>query len=366
MMSEYIYEGEKYYFTGKKWLAKNRIEVPLAVVSKLNNILLGKLDLASMSNESLVKFAIDLKEGENNQLAIKVMELLLSRNDFSIIKNIMPRLVSCYRKVGKSEEAIRKAEAYNSMYKGRLTSHALLTTLAAAYCDIENYEEARKYANRARVMEGEDASEELISVYCRIKKYDGGVTMKDTYEDVPDYNTEKFDKNIDIEAKLKTDNVEADQINESISDNMIEIEFANSLERDAMNRIWKAIPAEIRSERYDDFILVCTSLKQHTLSTGSNIHTPDRMNNDNDIEQYNYISCLPNDIQNFFYKVLKEHNINMYHSVMAVLGNNKCYSEDAIVKLYFDKYQYSRPYVVENRDEVVGLIHYCYKKLHES
>ena len=71
MMSEYIYEGEKYYFTGKKWLAKNRIEVPLAVVSKLNNILLGKLDLASMSNESLVKFAIDLKEGENNQLAIE-------------------------------------------------------------------------------------------------------------------------------------------------------------------------------------------------------------------------------------------------------------------------------------------------------
>ncbi len=48
-------------------------------------------------------------------------------------------------------------------------SPTLLTSIAAAYCDIGDVEEARRMANSARAMQGGNSSKELISVYARIK-----------------------------------------------------------------------------------------------------------------------------------------------------------------------------------------------------
>lgn len=52
----------------------------------------------------------------------------------------------------------------------KVWSAALFTSIAAAYCDIDNYETARKFANLARSISGMESSPELISVYKRIKQ----------------------------------------------------------------------------------------------------------------------------------------------------------------------------------------------------
>ena len=49
----------------------------------------------------------------------------------------------------------------------------ILTSLAAAYCDIEKIEEARKYANKAKAISANNRSPELINVYARIKRLEG-------------------------------------------------------------------------------------------------------------------------------------------------------------------------------------------------
>ena len=58
-------------------------------------------------------------------------------------------------------------------------SPALLTSLSAAYCDVGNYEMARKCANKAYAIQGGSLnySNELSLVYKRIKKEAYDVTL---------------------------------------------------------------------------------------------------------------------------------------------------------------------------------------------
>lgn len=240
-LKEYILDGEKYYFSGKRWIDSNGLAVPSSMLGRLNLFLINEDAIFSASDSELLQYAANVKEGENYSLAIRAMEILLDRADANIVKSVLPRLTSCYRKVGRIEDAIGLAEGYIANRAVNVATDALFTSLGAAYCDIGEYDKARDCASRAYAMSAGNASVELSNLYGRIDKYDEG--------------TSSFSKRKQVEKESV-----------SVAIEMKKVEFSDSLEREAMNRIWKAIPAEDRTKYYDDFEIVCNGLKNGKLT----------------------------------------------------------------------------------------------------
>ena len=242
-MKEYTLDGEKYYFNGKRWIDSDGLAVPSFVAGRLNLFLINDDVMFSASDNELLQYAANIKEGENYSLAIRAMEILLDRGNADIVKSVLPRLTSCYRKVGRIEDAIGLAEGYIANRAAHVVTDALFTSLGAAYCDIGEYDKAKDYANRAYAMNGGIVSSvELSNLYERI---------------------DKFGERTISSAKRKSVGRE----NGSDVKELKKVEFSDSLEREAMNHIWKAIPAEDRTRYYDDFEIVCNGLKKGKLTS---------------------------------------------------------------------------------------------------
>ena len=90
---------------------------------------------------------------------------------FDFYKTVFPIITSCYRAIGQPQKAIDFWMENKQIFTSCL-SVPLLTSLAAAYCDICNYELAKKCANRAYAIQGggKNYQTELSLVYERIKK----------------------------------------------------------------------------------------------------------------------------------------------------------------------------------------------------
>ena len=176
-MQRFEYNGEKYLFNGKRWLTSSYTAVPTSLVNALNKLLLSEEDFDSQDVATLIEKGAKYKDGENFQLAIKCFEKALEKADVDELKNLLPRLMSCYRKVGRTTDTINTGTHYLDVYGGGIVNPAFFTSLGAAYADIEDYETARMYANKARGLSGAEASGELISLYARLKKFDGGVEI---------------------------------------------------------------------------------------------------------------------------------------------------------------------------------------------
>lgn len=246
----YVLDGEEYYFNGKRWTDSNGMVVPSSILGRLNLFLINDDEFLSASDSELLQYASNVKEGENYSLAIRAMEILIDRANVDIVRSVLPRLTSCYRKMGRAEDAIGLAEGYLANPALNVATEALYTSLGAAYCDIEEYEKARKYANRAYAMSSGNASPELGSLYGRMNKYD-------------EVNTTSSKK----ERIRKEDTVvQQEPVKPMVLQEVRRVEFSGSREREAMNRIWKAIPAAERSKYYGDFETVCTSLKSGQLT----------------------------------------------------------------------------------------------------
>lgn len=80
---------------------------------------------------------------------------------------VLPIYTSVLREMGQPKKAI---EAYDKYYKlmGK-DNVVLITSVAAAYCDIDDYDMALKLCNKASALQdGKPISGELSSVYQRI------------------------------------------------------------------------------------------------------------------------------------------------------------------------------------------------------
>lgn len=169
-MEKYFLNGEEYIFKNGKWLTSSYITPPLAVVSKLNKMIQGSGNIEKMNMDELMEIIDNSRERDNYHLAAQALERAMEVAKDDEIRTILPRLTSNLRKQGKSQEAIDVSEKYLSRYGKSLYSPALFTSIAAAYCDLGDFSNARINANRARSMLGSQSSVELISVYSRIKK----------------------------------------------------------------------------------------------------------------------------------------------------------------------------------------------------
>jgi len=158
-------EGKSYTWDGSAWYElETFLRPPDAVVSKLNRQLQGRLvqsdeavtdfrELLSRAkiardakqlkrSERLLRRALKLKPGHEGALAI---------------------LCSLLRDQGARERALAETHAFRG-----LSYPPLLTSRAAAYCDLGQWEEAKREIARVLAMPGKDKGE-AFSIVHRIK-----------------------------------------------------------------------------------------------------------------------------------------------------------------------------------------------------
>ena len=137
---------------------------------KLDSLYLQQKSLDALSVDELITEADKLKEAGSIHLAIKYYATALDKDNENVHKFVLPKLTSCYRAQGQAAKAIEVFEHARLQYGEDLMSSPLCTSVAAAYCDIKDYDSAKRFADKAYAISGGKASGELASVYGRIRK----------------------------------------------------------------------------------------------------------------------------------------------------------------------------------------------------
>ncbi len=172
-LEKYEMDGATYYFNPKNgsWLNSSYTRVGLEEKYKLNKLRVQNIDFDNIDTEELLSIAQSMKDNNDTLNSARIFNELLNRcEDAGVVRNILPRYTSILRMNKQPKEAINMFEKYYDIYGKSIYSPALFTSVAAAYCDTGDYNEARNKANVANAMSGGKASEELISVYARIKR----------------------------------------------------------------------------------------------------------------------------------------------------------------------------------------------------
>lgn len=152
------------------WVDESYITVEGHLQKELNKLYAESLDLADLSADQLIEEGDHFKYSEDWTLAIKYYEEAIKKATKETIAYILPRITSCYRKKNMAYKAIELFSFAKEKFGSGMMSSALLTSAAAAFCDMQEYEKARKCAKRAYAMEKGKAPQELINVFSRIKK----------------------------------------------------------------------------------------------------------------------------------------------------------------------------------------------------
>lgn len=167
-MISFVYEGVKYIRYNERWCDEHYMIVPLCVQSALDRQYADSLDLTNYDTSELLKLADNFKKNQSYHLAIKYYYEVIQRVNIDECSYIYPRLSSCYRKVGRAREAVKLMTFLKNKFGLQSISAVLLTSVVAAYCDLLEYDNALKCANRAYVLMGKRTSPELSLVYKRI------------------------------------------------------------------------------------------------------------------------------------------------------------------------------------------------------
>lgn len=168
-----LYDGKEYVNHKGKWYYKN-IEVPLYLQQKLNKEYNKTIKKEDLNEEQLIKLADGYKKSKSNVMAIKTYEEAIAKSkNIDNIKYILPRITSCYRANNLPQKSIDLFLKFYKQYGKIIESVPLFTSIAAAYCDIEDFLTSEKYAKKAYALADGKASEELKSVFGRIDKSTG-------------------------------------------------------------------------------------------------------------------------------------------------------------------------------------------------
>lgn len=165
-------DNEVYYLSNNKLYDEHFIETPLTVGQKIiSSYYSNKINEVASPDEYL-DIIILLKNYTLYSCAIieclKLLTIIETKQNAFYIKKILPILSSCYRCINAPEKSIELIEKYDNEH----FTPAFLTSIAAAYCDLNNYSKAKKYANMAYSMQGggQGYNNELSLVYKRIDK----------------------------------------------------------------------------------------------------------------------------------------------------------------------------------------------------
>ena len=162
------YKGQTYNRRNGMWFDKNYMRVA-HLEQTLNKLYVQKNPIGDKTPEELIREGDSYKKSAYYHLAIKYYEEALKKPTLENCQYVLPRITSCYRRQGLSKRAIDLFERAQEVFGRDIHTAPLFTSVAAACCDIQDYEKAKKYANKAFSINGW-ASAELKAVYGRIRK----------------------------------------------------------------------------------------------------------------------------------------------------------------------------------------------------
>ena len=169
-MDKLEYKGEIYVRRRDKWTDSRNMVVSEGMQKELNAEFVRQLDMGALSVDECVQYGDRFKGGGSNGLALRFYEAASENADFKTMSYILPRMASCYRKIGQPQKAIDIMSYASDTFGSTMITPALLTSAGAAYCDLEDYKRARKCCDRALAALNGNSSEELSLVYKRIEK----------------------------------------------------------------------------------------------------------------------------------------------------------------------------------------------------
>lgn len=170
-MIKFEYNGEIYQIT-KNGVYQSYIEVPRDIAQEVSSAYLNTIDYTTCSEDELRAL---IEQFNNLQQYEKCIEMIQfgarTFTDNNFIHYTSATVCSLYRKMRKPEMSIKYALQYLAKYNW--PSVPLITSLAAAYCDIGDWEKAEKCCNRAYRLQdgGTGHNNELSAVYGRIRKH---------------------------------------------------------------------------------------------------------------------------------------------------------------------------------------------------
>ena len=172
-MEKIVINNETYYINNGRVYDSSFLEAPKDITRAIWESWFAGVDFSSMEESQLLEHIKKLKGAEYYTECLRVIEHGLQRFNKSAhyYRTVFPMITSCYRSLNQPQKAIDFWMENKQLFSSCL-SPALLTSLAAAYCDVGNYEMARKCANKAYAIQGGSLnySNELSLVYKRIKK----------------------------------------------------------------------------------------------------------------------------------------------------------------------------------------------------
>ena len=168
------YEGKTYTFTKSGWVnSQNSIDP--GVQQELYRSYYLSLRVDDMSERELEEHIDFFMNTGRFDYAEKLCRKLIPRADSERLEFIYPRLTSCLRKLGRPGDAVKIYLDIQKKYGAfsKILSHALLTSVGAAYCDINNWRRGEECAKQAWKKAGKTKTLELKELYIRIDKHFG-------------------------------------------------------------------------------------------------------------------------------------------------------------------------------------------------
>ena len=165
------FNDEEYSLIKGKWLDSHFIEVPINIAIQLTEQVLND-NLSDFSNEDLEGFLMGFKDQGLTTKALEIADILYDRyaqaNDTYKLRWLMPIKTSLFRISKSPQKAIEFYTLQIEKLGNSVNSPQLLTSIAAAYCDLRDYANAKQVCDRAFAWSG--WSYELGAVYERIKR----------------------------------------------------------------------------------------------------------------------------------------------------------------------------------------------------
>ena len=170
-----------------RWVESGILVEDKQSIRWLNKQYFSTLDLQHMSTRELYNEGDLLKDHDSPDLAKLIYDEVQKRGESGIMFSLAPKLTSCYRLWKKPETAISLYDAWKAEYGERrfereFLSHALLTSVAMAYCDLadqetgeiakQNYIKSKQFCDRAYKMLMKNNSSmvyELNLAYARLR-----------------------------------------------------------------------------------------------------------------------------------------------------------------------------------------------------
>lgn len=149
------YNGEIYTQRNSKWVDCCNCVVCDALQNILNQLYLKSINYSNYSIDELVAEGDKLKECTFYSSAIHFYEKALEKCDELTHKYILPKIIFCYRKCHMSRKVIDLVAETKRLYGINFITPVIWTLVAAAYCDLKEYENALKCCRWAYKTSGE-------------------------------------------------------------------------------------------------------------------------------------------------------------------------------------------------------------------